>query len=283
MPVTNRTEKPKLQFQDHTNERIAVQMQMFPPANRCKLILALPLLALFLGAGAASSRAADRLTGDAIPATGGDVIIHPINHATLALAWSNQVIYADPVGGADRFEGLPRPDLILLTHAHGDHFNVETLQAVTTNNTVLVAPPAVAAQLPEKLRARTVVMTNGETKTVAGIGLEAVAAYNTTPAHLQFHPKGVGNGYVVTLGDRRIYVSGDTEDIPELRALKNIDVAFICINQPYTMTETQAAEAVRAFRPKIVYPYHSRGSDLEKFKTLVGADSGVEVRLRNWY
>ena len=122
-----------------------------------------------------------------------------------------------------------------------------------------------------------------ETKTVGGINIEAVAAYNTTPTHLQFHPKGVGNGYVVTLDEKRIYVSGDTEDIPEMRALKNIDVAFICINQPYTMTEEQAAGAVRAYKPKIVYPYHSRGSDLEKFKNLVGADSGVEVRLRNWY
>jgi L-ascorbate metabolism protein UlaG (beta-lactamase superfamily) len=260
-----------------------MRLQTFQPTKRCAVILALPLLALFLGMSGVSTRAADMLTGDVIPATGGDVIIHPINHATFALAWGDKVIYADPVGGANRFEGLPRPDLILLTHGHPDHFSVETLQAVTSNKTVLVAPASVAAQLPEKLRAQTVVMTNGETKSVAGISLEAVAAYNTTPAHLQFHPNGAGNGYVVTLGGRRIYVSGDTEDIPEMRALKDIDVAFICINQPYTMTETLAAEAVRAFKPKIVYPYHSRGSDLEKFKTLVGADSGVEVRLRNWY
>jgi L-ascorbate metabolism protein UlaG (beta-lactamase superfamily) len=260
-----------------------MRLQTFLPANRCKTILALSLLALILGMGDVSTRAADKLTGDVVPATGGDVIIHPLNHATFALAWGDKVIYADPVGGATRFDGLPRPDVILLTHAHGDHFSVETLQAVATNQTVLVAPPSVAAQLPEKLRAQTVVMTNGETKTVAGLSLEAVAAYNTTAAHLQFHPRGVGEGYVLTLGGRRIYVSGDTEDIPEMRALKDIDVAFICLNQPYTMTVEQAAEAVRAFKPKIVYPYHSRGSDLEKFKSLVGADSGVEVRLRNWY
>jgi L-ascorbate metabolism protein UlaG (beta-lactamase superfamily) len=260
-----------------------MRLQTYRPANRCKTILALPLLALFLGMGGASTLAADKLTGDVVPATGGDVIIHPINHATFAMSWSNKVIYADPVGGANRFDGLPRPDLILLTHAHSDHFSVETLQAVAGEKTVLVAPPSVAGLLPEKLRAQTTVMTNGETKIVAGISIEAVAAYNTTPAHAQFHPKGAGNGYVVTLGNRRIYVSGDTEDIPELRALKNIDVAFICVNQPYTMTEEQAADAVRVFKPKIVYPYHSRGSDLEKFKSLVVADSGIEVRLRNWY
>lgn len=260
-----------------------MQLQTFLTANCCATTVALPVLALVLGVSGASARAADKLTGDVVPATGGDVVIHPINHATFAMAWGDLVIYADPVGGAQRFDGLPRPDLILLTHAHSDHFSVGTLQAVVTNKTVLVAPPSVAEQLPEKLRAQTVVMTNGEAKTVAGVSIEAVAAYNTTPGHTQYHPKGVGNGYVVTLGGRRLYVSGDTEDIPEMRALKNIDVAFICVNQPYTMTEEQAADAVRAFKPKIVYPYHSRGSDLVKFKNLVGADSGIEVRLRNWY
>jgi L-ascorbate metabolism protein UlaG (beta-lactamase superfamily) len=211
------------------------------------------------------------------------VILHPVNHATFVMGWSNTVIYVDPVGGAQPFNGLPRPDLILLTHAHGDHFNANTLQAVAGEKTVLVAPEAVATQLPEKLRAQTVVLTNGEAKTVAGVRLDVVPAYNTTPARLQYHPKGAGNGYVATLGGKRIYISGDTEDIPEMRALKNIDVAFICMNLPYTMTEEQAASAMREFKPKIVYPYHYRGSDTEKFKKLVGTDSGVEVRLRNWY
>jgi L-ascorbate metabolism protein UlaG (beta-lactamase superfamily) len=245
--------------------------------------LALPLLLLFLGTSAVPAHAKDELTGDTVATTGGDLVIHPINHATFAMAYGDKVIYVDPVGGAKRFDGLPKPDLILLTHTHGDHLSAETLQAVAGEKTVLVAPPSVAGQLPEKLRAQTIVMTNGETKTVTGLDLEAVPAYNATPARAQLHPKGAGNGYVVTFGDRRIYISGDTEDIPEMRALKNIDVAFICINQPYTMTEEQAASAVRAFKPKTVYPYHSRGSDLEKFKGLVGADSGVEIRLRNWY
>jgi L-ascorbate metabolism protein UlaG (beta-lactamase superfamily) len=211
------------------------------------------------------------------------LIIHPINHATLALGWNNQTICVDPVGGAARFEGLPKPDLILLTDIHGDHLHAPTLEALAEEKTILVAPAAVAAQLPAKLRAQTTVLTNGETKTVLGLNIEAVPMYNTTAGRTQFHAKGRGNGYVLTVGGKRIYLSGDTEDIPEMRALKDIDVAFLCLNLPYTMTEEQAANAVREFKPKIVYPYHSRGSDLEKFKKLVGSDSGVEVRLRNWY
>lgn len=254
-----------------------------PSANRHATALFLLLLLLYLGTAGLATHAAGKLSGDTIATAQGEVVVNPINHATFALAFGNTVIFADPVGGAQRFDGLPRPDLILLTHTHGDHLSVDTLQAVTSNKTVLVAPPSVAAQLPETLRAQTVVVTNGEVKTIAGLNIEIVAAYNTTPERTQYHPKGAGNGYVLTLGERRFYVSGDTEDIPEMLALKNIDVAFLCINQPYTMTVEQAANAARAFKPKIVYPYHSRGSDLEKFKSLVGADSGVEVRLRNWY
>jgi L-ascorbate metabolism protein UlaG (beta-lactamase superfamily) len=260
-----------------------MRQQMFLPAGHRAMALALPALTLLLGACGASSLAADKLAGDILPAEGGDLIIHPLNHATFVMGWNDRTIYVDPVGGGKRFDGLPKPGLILLTHTHGDHLSVETLQAVTGEKTVIVAPSSVAGQLPEKLRAQTIVLTNGETKSVAGLSIEAVPMYNTTPEHAQHHPKGRGNGYVVTLGGRRVYVSGDTEDIPEMRALKNIDVAFLCMNQPHTMTEEQAAGAVREFKPKIVYPYHSRGSDMEKFKKLVGADSGIEVRLRSWY
>ena len=118
---------------------------------------------------------------------------------------------------------------------------------------------------------------------MAGVKIEAIAAYNLAAERQRYHPKGRGNGYVLTLGDKRVYVSGDTEDVPEMRALKDIDVAFLCMNLPFTMTVEQAAGAVRAFRPKVVYPYHCRGSDLEKFRQLVGTEPGVEVRLRDWY
>lgn len=223
------------------------------------------------------------LPADRLATPNGDILIHPINHATLALQWQKLTVLVDPVGGATRLAHLPKPDLILLTHAHGDHLNSETLKAVATDATRIVAPPAVLDQLPAPLRPRTIVVTNGQKAEVAGVGIEAVAMYNTTPERLKFHPKGQGNGYVLTITDRRLYVSGDTEDIPELRALKGIDVAFVCMNLPYTMTPEQAAAAVRAFRPKIVYPYHCRGTDLEKFRRLVGEGDGIEVRLRDWY
>jgi L-ascorbate metabolism protein UlaG (beta-lactamase superfamily) len=236
---------------------------------------------LLIAAG--NTSAATALTGDLVPTSEGDLVIHPINHATLALGWKNLILYVDPVGGAKRFANLPRPDLILLTHIHGDHLSADTLKAVATEATQFVAPRAVAQQLPADLRPRTTVLTNGQTASLLGLKIEAMPAYNLAAERQQFHPKGQGNGYVLTLGDTRVYLSGDTEDIPEMRALKGIDVAFLCMNLPYTMTVEQASSAVREFRPKIVYPYHCRGSDLEKFKRLVGDDAGVDVRLRDWY
>ena len=218
---------------------------------------------------------------DRLPAEHGDIQIHPLNHATFTLEWNGKKIFVDPAGGAARFQGTP--DLILVTDIHGDHLNIDTLKALAHENTKIVAPQAVATQLPAELKSKTVVLANGENKEVQGISLEAVPMYNLTQDRLKYHSKGRGNGYVLTLGGKRIYISGDTEDIPEMRALKNIDVAFVCMNLPYTMTVEQAASAVKEFKPKIIYPYHYRGSDTEKFKKLVGEDSGVDVRLRDWY
>jgi L-ascorbate metabolism protein UlaG (beta-lactamase superfamily) len=218
-----------------------------------------------------------------VSTSAGDLIVHPINHASLALGWSNLVVYADPVGGTSRYANLPKPDLVLLTHIHADHFNVATLKATTTDQTRIVAPPAVAVNLPPEWAGRVTVLTNGQSAVVAGVRCTAVAAYNLSAERVQYHPKGQGNGYVLELSGKHIYISGDTEDVPEMRALKSMDVAFVCMNLPYTMTVEQAADAVRAFRPKLVYPYHSRGSNLDKFKQLVGEGIGVEVCLSNWY
>lgn len=246
--------------------------------NSSWFVTALALLAAAATALAQSPAPAE----DVIATKDGNLVIRPINHATFVMTWNGKTIYVDPVGGAKAFANLPAPDLILLTDIHGDHFSKETLAAVGTKAR-LVAPPAVNDQLSEDWRARTTVLGNGQTQTVLGIPIEGIAAYNLAPERQKFHAKGRGNGYVVTLGGKRVYISGDTEDIPEMRALKEIDVAFLCMNLPYTMTVEQAADAVKAFKPKIVYPYHSRGSDLKKFQQLVGTDAGVEVRLRDWY
>lgn len=231
---------------------------------------------------------AQRSAPDLFPTSNGMLSIQPILHATLALTWNGKTIYADPYGGAKAFEGITPPDLIVITDIHGDHMNLETLNALETSKTIIVAPKAVADQLPDNLKSKTVVLNNGSTTEQLGISITALPMYNLPESEDSRHPKGRGNGYVLTLGGKRVYISGDTEDIPEMRALKNIDIAFVCMNQPFTMQVDQAANAVLEFKPVIVYPFHFRGqggfSDVEEFKKLVEVgDKRIEVRLRNWY
>ena len=245
--------------------------------------IALALSACTSSPEVANPPPAQAIPGDAIATSQGNLIVHPINHATFVMHWGGKMLYVDPVGGAASFEGLPRPIVIFITDIHGDHLNVDTLKAVVQPDTVIVAPQAVRDMLPAELQAQTQVLANGATTTVEGIGVEAIPMYNLTADRLQYHTKGRGNGYVLTMGGKRIYIAGDTEDIPEMRQLRDIDVAFIPMNLPFTMTVAQAADAVREFKPKIVYPYHFRGSDMDEFTRLVGTDAGVEVRVRSWY
>jgi L-ascorbate metabolism protein UlaG (beta-lactamase superfamily) len=223
--------------------------------------------------------AANALDGDKISTSGGDAVIHPVHHASLLLGFGDTVLYVDPVD-ASRFAGLPAPSAILITHAHGDHFDVPTLTAIGAG-APLIAPQIVLDGLPDELKQNAQLMANGDKGEVSGIAIEAVPAYNTPEDRLQYHPQGVGNGYLLSFGDKVIYVAGDTEDIPEMRALTGIEVAFLPMNLPYTMTEEQAADAVGAFKPRIVYPYHYQGSDPQKFADLVG--DAAEVRLIDWY
>lgn len=224
------------------------------------------------------------LTGDHVPSEVGDIIVHPVNHASLVLQWSDQVLYSDPVGGAARYQGLPRATLILVTHGHQDHFDNATLDAVRAPGVQIFAPRAVYTNLTTTLKALTTLLTNGASASVAGVTIDAMPACNLTAAQ---HPRGVGNGYVLTVGGRRIYISGDTEDIQEMRDLVGIDVAFLAMNKPYTMSVDQAVSAVRRFQPRVVYPDHYTPSnpvtDLNAFKERVGQDLGIEVRLRKWY
>ena len=222
------------------------------------------------------------LDGDHIATDTGDMIVHPIGHATFVMAWNGQIIYVDPVGGAEAFQDVPPPDLILVTDIHGDHFDQETIEAVAAQDTVIIAPSAVVDQMSEALASEALVLGNDEETALLGIVVRGIPMYNLTEDRLQYHDEGRGNGYVVTLGGRRIYISGDTEDIPEMRGLEDIDAAFVCFNLPYTMTEEQAASAVLEFGPAIVYPYHYRGSDVDEFAGLVG-EGGPEVRVLEWY
>jgi L-ascorbate metabolism protein UlaG (beta-lactamase superfamily) len=209
----------------------------------------------------------------------GPVKITPIWHASLIIEAGGKTIYVDPAKPGN-FTGLPPADLILITDIHGDHMDATTIAAVSKSGTEIWAPSAVAATATAANK-----IANGETKTWGAWTIEAIPMYNLTrgpaPGKL-YHDKGRGNGYVLTYGDKRFYFSGDTEGIPEMRALKNIDVAFVCMNLPYTMPPDEAADAVKAFHPKIVIPYHYRGSDLSVFeKGLAG--TGIEVRLLEWY
>jgi L-ascorbate metabolism protein UlaG (beta-lactamase superfamily) len=231
---------------------------------------------------------AQRPHPDTVPAAKGDLLVQPIQHASLVLTLEGRHIYADPTGGAAAYAGLGAPDIILVTDIHGDHFDANTIAAVETDRTILIAPKAVADQLPATHKSRLVVLNNGDHASELGFTITAIPMYNLPNDARARHPKGRGNGYVLDLGGKKLYLSGDTQGIPEMRALKNIDIAFVCMNLPYTMDVNEAADAVLAFRPAIVYPYHYRGqnglSDVNAFKQKVEAGSkDVEVRLRNWY
>jgi L-ascorbate metabolism protein UlaG (beta-lactamase superfamily) len=247
-----------------------------PTDIRAKLILCAAALAVAVPVMLSAARPAP----DKIPATGGDITIAPINHATLQITHGAHVIDVDPVAAAGSFDGLAAPTLILITDIHPDHLDPAVVAKLKTPSTKVVAPQAAASKLDAPI-----VMANGDTKTVDGLTIEAVPMYNLKPdpkTGQLFHEKGRGNGYIVTIGGKRIYIAGDTEGTPEMRALKNIDVAFVPMNLPYTMTPADAADAVKAFKPKIVYPYHYRGSNLDEFAAPLKG-TGIDVRIRDWY
>ena len=227
---------------------------------------------------------AQRATPDTLQTNKGSLIIQPIQHASLILSQKGMTIYADPTGGTKNYKGMTAPDIILVTDIHGDHFDVKTIDSIKTASTVLIVPQVVADKLPDADKSHLVILKNGDNTVQSGISIMAIPMYNLPDTPTARHTKGRGNGYVLTIGGKNIYISGDTQGIPEMRALKNIDVAFVCMNLPFTMDINEAADAVLAFSPKIVYPYHYRGQDTNAFKNLVDAGhKSIDVRLRNWY
>lgn len=210
----------------------------------------------------------------------GPLKITPIYHGSLMLEFNGKVIHIDPWSKGE-YSNRPAADIILITDIHSDHMDPEAIKRLKKPGTKIVAPEAVSKTVSDAL-----ILRNGERKTVDGVEIEAIPMYNLVrgPSEGQkYHTKGRGNGYVLTLGGKRVYISGDTECVPEVKALKNIDIAFVCMNLPYTMTPEEAAGCITAFGPKIVYPYHYRGSELKALTTALQKEKGIEVRLRKWY
>jgi L-ascorbate metabolism protein UlaG (beta-lactamase superfamily) len=209
----------------------------------------------------------------------GELRITPIRHASMMLDAGGTVIHVDPWSQAN-YAGLPKADIILITDIHGDHMDPKAIDPLRKGGTKIFAPEAVAQTVTDAE-----VIRNGQTETVGVLTIEAIPMYNEKRGPSEgrrYHEKGRGNGYVVTYGGKRLYIAGDTEGHPEMRALKNIDIAFVPMNLPYTMPPEEAADAVRTFKPKVVYPYHYRESDTSAFaKALQG--TGIDVRLRDWY
>lgn len=222
--------------------------------------------------------------GDSYKTDGGEILISPVSHASFVMSVPGLVIYNDPVGGKAPYEGQPAAGLVLITHEHQDHFDPETLAALVGDDTRLLVNPAVLEKLPADLKAKASAIGNGANTTVGSIAIEAIPAYNTTEDRKKYHPQGRDNGYVLTIGGSRVYIAGDTEDIPEMRALKEIDIAFVPMNLPFTMDVHQASSAVAEFKPAVVYPYHYKGSDPQAFASKVTeAAPDTKVVQGAWY
>ncbi len=238
----------------------------------------LPIVAIgFVLAAGVAQGAARTYQSDVIKTSGGDLEMTFIGHGTLMFRYAGKVIHIDPVSQEADYSTLPKADIVLVTHEHGDHLDPAAIEAIRKPGTVVIATAKCAPKLPGA-----VVMKNGDSRSVLGIRIEAVPAYNI--AHVRqggvpYHPKGDGNGYVLTFGDKRVYVAGDTENTPEMKALQGIDVAFLPMNLPYTMTPEMVADAAKSFKPKILYPYHYGETDTSKIVELLKG-TGIEVRIR---
>ncbi|MGD2185282.1 MAG: MBL fold metallo-hydrolase [Desulfobacterales bacterium] len=236
------------------------------------------LIALFLISIQSGSIAGQAFEKDIVKTAEGDLEMTFIGHGTLMFTFSGKVIHIDPFSRLADYSKLPQADMIFLTHAHRDHLDLKALEFLRTEKTVLVLNEKCARQVKGGI-----IMHNGDVKTIEGLKTEAVPAYNLVHMRSEgvpYHPKGDGNGYVITFGDKRIYVAGDTENIPEMKKLKNIDYAFLPMNLPYTMTPEMVADAAKAFKPKFLYPYHYGKTDPSKLVTLMADTPQVEIRIR---
>ena len=243
-----------------------------------RLFSALTLI-LFIGGIALAFLSSD-YEEDIIPTSEGDLKITCIGHGTLMFTFDEKIIHIDPVFRYADYTKMPKADLILVTHEHGDHLDDVAIQDLMKEGTAIICTSKCLDRINIK---GSTVMKNGDNKILQGIAIEAVPAYNIKHMRSEnnpFHPKGEGNGYILTFGDKRIYVAGDTENTPEMKALTNIDVAFLPMNLPYTMTPEMVADAAKAFKPKILYPYHFGNTDTSQLVDLLKDTPEIEVRIR---
>jgi L-ascorbate metabolism protein UlaG (beta-lactamase superfamily) len=220
----------------------------------------------------------EKFETDTIKTSAGDLKITFLGHGTLIFNFGGKIIHVDPYSKVADYSQLPKADLIFITHEHQDHLDLKALEPIRKKETTVVLTETVARQVQGGI-----VMKNGDVKTVEGLKIEAVPAYNLVHKRdtgQPFHPKGVGNGYIITFGDKRVYLAGDTENTPEVKGLKDIDIAFLPMNLPYTMTPEMVADAAKAFRPKVLYPYHYGETDTSKLVKLLQDIKGIEVRIR---
>jgi len=235
-----------------------------------KLLLFLMVLFFMLSSSIFSQQSFE---SDVIKTSEGDLKMTFIGHGTLMFTFNERVIHIDPVGRYADYKKMPKADIILVTHQHSDHLDANAVKAIRTEKTKIVATQECSKSLKD-----CIVMKNGDEKTVVGLKIEAVPAYNVV--NKQFHPEGRDNGYIITFGDKRVYIAGDTENIPEMKKLKDIDIAFLPMNLPYTMSPEMAADAAKAFNPRILYPYHFGNTDTSKLVELLKDEKGIEVRIR---
>lgn len=233
---------------------------------------------LMTAIGAALTMAAESFEKDVVKTSAGELTITFIGHGTLMLGFSGKTLHIDPYSRLADYAKLPKADIILLTHHHRDHLDPDALKRVRTEQSVVLLTKTCAQSVKGGI-----IMKAGDSRTVLGVKIEATPAYNLVhkrDSGEPFHPEGVGIGYVLTFGNTRVYVAGDTENTPEMKALKNIDIAFLPMNLPYTMTPEMAADAARAFNPKVLYPYHYGGTDPTRLAELLKDSPGIDVRIR---
>lgn len=225
-----------------------------------------------------TATAQKEFSSDIFQTSSGDLKITFIGHGTLMFTFSGKIIHVDPYSRVADYSSLPKADLILITHEHGDHLDPKAIEVIKKTNTEIVLTKKCTGKIDGTI------MNNGDVKTVMGLKIEAIPAYNIVHMrreNMPYHPKGDGNGYIITFGDKRVYVAGDTENTSEMKALKDIDIAFLPMNLPYTMSPEMVADAAKAFKPKILYPYHYGRTDTSKIVELMKGVKGIEVRIRN--